>query len=209
MVGRSIYNIMTFLPELKNLLIRETDKEFTDIKTKKTDAENTILRVIVRDKPKAELSLKHLSNILVDITNLYEIIIKLDGLEHDELRIGSIDSGSDKSFDFVGIAEAISKLSSFILECWDRVRFGSIQKTTLSLKTASDGLSLIGQINEQVLPIRLSPTPTKCGVRPFPGVKPVKGRRGCSAGDSEQRAERVEGIEAPIESKGEFVEVRL
>ncbi|MEF2559433.1 hypothetical protein VQ044_25410, partial [Aurantimonas sp. C2-5-R2] len=29
------------------------------------------------------------------------------------------------------------------------------------------------------LPIRLLPTPTKCGVRPFPGVKPVKGRRSC------------------------------
>ncbi|MEC5414625.1 hypothetical protein, partial [Aurantimonas sp. C2-4-R8] len=37
------------------------------------------------------------------------------------------------------------------------------------------------------LPIRLLPTPTKCGVRPFPGVKPVKGRRSCLAGDSEQR----------------------
>ena len=59
------------------------------------------------------------------------------------------------------------------------------------------------------LPIRLLPTPTKCGMRPFPGVKPVEGWRDCASRDSEQRAERVERIEAPIESKSELVEVGL
>jgi len=59
------------------------------------------------------------------------------------------------------------------------------------------------------LPIRLLPTPTKCGVRPFPGVKPVKGRRDRPTRDSEQRAECVEGIEASVESKRELVEVGL
>lgn len=34
------------------------------------------------------------------------------------------------------------------------------------------------------LPIRLLPTPTKCGMHPFPGVQPVKGRRGCAARNS-------------------------
>lgn len=62
---------------------------------------------------------------------------------------------------------------------------------------------------DQPLPIRLSPTPTKCRVYPFPGIKLVKGRRDCTAGDSEQRAERVEGVETPIESKREFVEIGL
>jgi len=59
------------------------------------------------------------------------------------------------------------------------------------------------------LPIRLLPTPTKCGVRPFPRVKPVEGWRDRASRYAEQRAERVEGIEAPIESKGELVEVGL
>ena len=53
------------------------------------------------------------------------------------------------------------------------------------------------------MPIRLLPTPTKCGVHPFPGVKPVKSRCGCPARDSEQRAERIEWVELPIESKRE------
>src|SRR5271166_5746000 len=63
--------------------------------------------------------------------------------------------------------------------------------------------------NHGPLPIRLLPTPTKCGVRPFPGVKPVKGRRDRPTRDSEQRAECVEGIEASVESKRELVEVGL
>jgi len=61
----------------------------------------------------------------------------------------------------------------------------------------------------QTLPIRLSPTATKCGVDPFAGVQPVKSRGVGPAGDSEQRAERVEGIEAPIESERELVEIGL
>jgi hypothetical protein len=47
-------------------------------------------------------------------------------------------------------------------------------------------LSFAQMTPEQFLPIRLLPTPTKCGVHPFPGVQPVKGRRGCPARDSEQ-----------------------
>jgi len=64
-------------------------------------------------------------------------------------------------------------------------------------------------IEEGTLPIRLSPTPTKCGVRPFPGVKSVEGWRDRASRYSEQRAEGVVGIEAPIEPKGELVEVGL
>ena len=59
------------------------------------------------------------------------------------------------------------------------------------------------------MPIRFSPTPTKCGVRPLPGVKPVEGWRDRASRYSKQRTERVDGIEAPIESKGELVEVGL
>ena len=44
---------------------------------------------------------------------------------------------------------------------------------------------------------------------PFPGIKSVKGRRGCPARDSEQRTERVERIEASIEAKRELVEIGL
>ena len=59
------------------------------------------------------------------------------------------------------------------------------------------------------LPIRLLPTPTKCRVGPFSGVELFEGWRGGPARDSEQRAERVERVEAPIESKRELVEVGL
>lgn len=70
-------------------------------------------------------------------------------------------------------------------------------------------VALVAAGKDIPLPIRLLPTPTKCGVRPFPGVKPVKGRRDRPTRDSEQRAECVEGIEASVESKRELVEVGL
>ena len=76
-------------------------------------------------------------------------------------------------------------------------------------RTVQMAIGASGRSRGATLPIRLLPTPTKCGVRPFPGVKPVEGWRDRASRYSEQRAERVEGIEAPIESKGELVEVGL
>ena len=70
-------------------------------------------------------------------------------------------------------------------------------------------VSLFSAPKEPSLPIRLLRTPAKCGMHPFPGVQPVIGRRGCAARNSEERAERVERVEAPIEPKRELVEIGL
>jgi transposase len=95
---------------------------------------------------------------------------------------------------------------------------GPIGAALLTMKTPAPQLFTSGRQfaawigltpKDHSLPIRLLPTPTKCGVRPFPGVKSVEGWRDRASRDSEQRAERVERIEAPIESKGELVEVGL
>jgi hypothetical protein len=59
-------------------------------------------------------------------------------------------TGSEKSFDVIGVASAISKLSSFLLECWDRVRFHSAEKAEKNLKTVSEGLEVIEKIRRNL-----------------------------------------------------------
>jgi len=78
-----------------------------------------------------------------------------------------------------------------------------------AIRTDLGAIFISLKLNLSTMPIRLSPTPTKCGVYPFPGIQPVKGRRGYPARDTHQRAERVERVEAPIEPEREFVEIGL
>ena len=57
---------------------------------------------------------------------------------------------------------------------------------TLERMGKNIGVSCILNFIVLFLPIRFSPTPTKCGVGPFSGVEPVEGRRSRPTGDSEQ-----------------------
>jgi hypothetical protein len=59
-------------------------------------------------------------------------------------------TGSEKSLDVIGVASAISEASSFLLECWNRVRFHSVEKAEKNLKTFSLGLEVIEKINQNL-----------------------------------------------------------
>ena len=52
-------------------------------------------------------------------------------------------------------------------------------------------------------------TPATCRVRPRAGIKVGIGRRLNTARDAEQRAERVERVETPVEAERELIEVGL
>src|SRR5208282_4101844 len=54
------------------------------------------------------------------------------------------------------------------------------------------------------VPIRLTQTPARCRVRPHAGIKVGIGRRLNTARDAEQRAERVERVETPVEAEREL-----
>jgi hypothetical protein len=62
---------------------------------------------------------------------------------------------------------------------------------------------------EDSMPIRLLSMTTNRGVLPVSGVKLGVGRAGDFAADPQQRAEGVEGVEAPVKAEGELVQVGL
>src|SRR5208283_3850439 len=71
---------------------------------------------------------------------------------------------------------------------------------------------IVGIIRESLLlsvPIRLTQTPARCRVGPRAGIKVGIGRCFNAACDAEQRAERVERVETPVEAERELIEVGL
>jgi hypothetical protein len=100
----------------------------------------------IRESETPNLSADQFAHILNAAQNLYSVILKVHNLEPTDLVVGALDSGSDKSIDIIGVAAAIAKLSELLLQSWDRVRFGRSAKTSASIKTASDGLTLLTQL---------------------------------------------------------------
>ena len=70
-------------------------------------------------------------------------------------------------------------------------------------------LSLAADSEQPSVPIRLTQTPARCRVRPRAGIKVGIGRRLNPARNAEQRAERVERVESPVEAERELIEVGL
>src|SRR5208283_2223301 len=79
----------------------------------------------------------------------------------------------------------------------------------LSSDSSPDDITALRNHVESSVPIRLTQTPARCRVRPYAGIKVGIGRRLNTACDAEQRAERVEWVETPVEAEGELIEVGL
>jgi hypothetical protein len=67
-------------------------------------------------------------------------------LRATELVVGALDSGSDKEFDLLGIAKAVKILSETLLECWNRYRSARAIDTSVSYKTAFEGITLLEKL---------------------------------------------------------------
>ncbi len=105
------------------------------------------LTILVREPDHPSLTVKQFAEALHSLEQLYSVIAKVSNLESSELVVGQMDSGSDKSFDVIGIEKGIAQLSNLLLQCWDRVRHGPQHKLSASLKVASDGVTLLEQIS--------------------------------------------------------------
>jgi hypothetical protein len=136
-------------PAVVKILARAGDEALSKDHKEGNDGK-AVTTILIKDKDVPELSVRHLSSILNDIETLYHTIAKIYGIDGGELVIGSMDSGSEKSFDVIGVASGISKLSSFLLECWNRVRFHSAEKAERNIKTASEGLDLMAKIQQNL-----------------------------------------------------------
>ena len=80
---------------------------------------------------------------------IFEAIVPEDDENNREpLSIVSIDSGSDKSFDFFGAAKLIECIKELILQIWDRLVFHRVRSTSEKIKLVSQSLPVIAQIEK-------------------------------------------------------------
>jgi len=149
LAGRIRQALETF-PKFINVVQRESEKSrivvgSPDEKTSKP-LKTRKVTFLIRESDAPSLTLKDLSSVISDIESIFQVIIKIGGGASSDLIVAALDSGSDKSLDLVGAAAAVEKLSTFLLEAWDRIRYARTGKLRASIKTASEGLTLLNEL---------------------------------------------------------------
>lgn len=145
-VRSSITFAMQYLPKLIALL--EHTPAATAIKTGRKQPESEVLTIILIEDDEQRSTPERLVMVLTGTKDLYEACAAMLDLPQHGMSVISCDSGSDKSFDFLGAAKVIQALKELILSMWDRVVFYREQKLESRLDLVGQALPIVGKIDK-------------------------------------------------------------
>jgi hypothetical protein len=150
-VSRSldVINFATrFLPKIADMIQQEPLRVITE-SSKNEDkifADKRVLSIIVIEDKNRFSSPTRLIEVLQSVSDLYEACaIKLE-MSANDLSVIACDSGSDKSFDFLGAAKVIECVKEIILSLWDRIVFFREKQLSQRIDLIAEALPVIDQI---------------------------------------------------------------
>lgn len=154
---RSIYTLQRrlsfateYVPKIVELIQQDSTKNIDELKREYSDSEGDaeILRLILIHQQDRFSSPDRIVEALSSIDHLYEVYLELHALPLSSLAVISLDSGSDQSFDLLGIAKVIESIKDLIVELWDKIVFFNQRKNAEWLSQAVSTLSIIREIGE-------------------------------------------------------------
>jgi hypothetical protein len=117
----------------------------------------SVLSVILIEADNRFSSPMRLVEILESVTLLYDACTIITESAHETLGVIACDSGSDKSFDFLGVAKVIECVKDVILSLWDRVVFYKEKKVSEHIDLISKSLPIIENISSLESQNKISP----------------------------------------------------
>ena len=91
------------------------------------------------------------------MTNIYSVFADLEKESGSDLIVLACDSGSDKSFDFLGLAKLMEEVRKFVLAIWDRRVFYRHMHASQCIALIAESLPVIDRINTLKLQGALGP----------------------------------------------------
>lgn len=142
--------ITSYLSKIVELL-KQDNLEYSFDKFDSTVANTSIdnkeiLSIILPEASKTASHPERLIMILQSIDLFYKSMAIILQKDQNDLSVVAIDSGSDKSFDFLGAAQIVTAVKEFIIELWDRVVFYKEKKTHERLELISTSLPIFERI---------------------------------------------------------------
>lgn len=145
---RSLNFTQKHLPKILKLIERESDTKAADNKKSEANASadelGQLCVTVIEDREKS--TPERLVLVLQSIDGLYRACAFLAGEQETGLSVESCDSGSDKAFDFLGIAKVVESVKEVILSFWDRVVYFREDKTGRRLELVAQSLPILDQI---------------------------------------------------------------
>ena len=132
------------LPKIISLLERSYNHQEENI-----ESSTQVLSVTLPEEKGKASKPERIIQLIEAVSQLYEVCSEiLDNSHIDEIVIVGCDSGSDKSFDFLGTAKAIACLKDLILEIFDRIAFFKEEQFSRRVELVKEVLPVYAQIGE-------------------------------------------------------------
>ncbi len=142
------YNIIFVMPKLRELLTRETDKgELIITGADGAEREMRRVRLFIAAKEHSLTGVQTVVNVMRSMDELYEAVSMLHGVSDVRLTIGSIDSGSAKSFDFFGEGSIMDDVNALLIDVWDRIKYSAEENFRYQIEVALMASGFTGRVN--------------------------------------------------------------
>lgn len=138
------------LPQIVKLL----DREYSNLNKDNSEPiisngkEMKTLSVTVFESGNIFSSPQRLVNVLESVDTFYTACAFMNDESPDTLSVVACDSGSDKSFDFLGVAKVIECVTQLIENLWDRVVFYREKQLDVRLDLINKSLPIYEKISE-------------------------------------------------------------
>jgi hypothetical protein len=142
------YNLNVFrrlAPKFLGMLETDALREKNRITKESPEVEHILTVILIEDRGQASKP-ERLIEVIESVVELYSVFVAKGALPPDTLSVIGCDSGSDKSFDFLGLPDAIKGIKELILEVWDRVVFHRQTQTEQNLNVALRSLTVVEEI---------------------------------------------------------------
>lgn len=147
-VLRAIRFTVEFLPYLAAMLERDyVDQTAAASKELIEQGFDTLSIVLVEDHGQRSTP-DRLILALQGVSEIYQAIATIEGESHTDLSVVAIDSGSDKSFDFLGLAKVMVIFKETLIAIWDRRVFHRNVHVSMCVQNIAESLPIIAQIHQ-------------------------------------------------------------
>jgi len=143
------YNVIFVMPKLRELLLRETDREQLVVADQSgSDQEIKRLRLLVAERERSLTDPHIIVNVMRSLDEFYEGMAALRGGNHASLSVGAIDSGSTKSFDFFGSNTIMDEISELLIAVWDRIKYSAEENFRYQIEVAMMAAGFINRVKD-------------------------------------------------------------
>jgi len=143
------YNVIFVMPKLRELLTRETDKgELIIADNQGTEREIKRVRLLIAEKERSLTDPQIIINVIRSVDELYSGLSALHADAGISLAIGSIDSGSAKSFDFFGASNIMDDINTLLINVWDRIKYAAEENFRYQIEVAMMAAGFVTRVKE-------------------------------------------------------------